>query len=56
MILFLLMNAVVLYSAFILVYKIFKLGNSVDSILSIFVFYLAQIIATELTIGIFGSL
>ena len=56
MILFVLMNLIVCASAFLLVYRVFKFSNFVDSLLSLFIIYLAQIVSTELILGILGVL
>jgi len=52
----LLMNLIVGMSAFLLNYKILKFSNFIDSILSLFILYLAQIVSTELLLGIAGIL
>jgi len=39
-----------------LTYRILKFSNFLDSILSLFIFYFAQIVFTELLLGIFGIL
>jgi hypothetical protein len=56
MITFLLMNLVVVVSVFLVVYKIIKLDNCVDSLLSLFIFYFAQIVISELLLGMLGIL
>jgi len=56
MFIFLLMNSIVIASSFLLASKVFKFNVSIDYLITNFVLYLAQIIATELFLGIFGAL
>ena len=55
-IIFLLLNSVALASSFIAVYKIFRLKNFIDSLICWFTVYFAQIVLTELVLGILGVL
>ncbi|MDD5594664.1 MAG: hypothetical protein PHY94_00265 [Candidatus Omnitrophica bacterium] len=51
------MNLIVLLSAWILVFKILKTSAGlIDSFLAVFIFYLSQIIFSELVLGITGKL
>lgn len=50
------MNLIVCASSFLLTYRILKFGNFIDSLLSLFTLYFAQIVSTELILGIFGIL
>lgn len=52
MLILLLMNIIVILSAFLLAAKIFKFNNRVDFIISIFIIYFTQIILTELILGL----
>lgn len=56
MIAFLLMNCIVGASSFLLVYKILRLNNFIDSLLALFILYFAQIVFSELLLGISGAL
>lgn len=56
MILLFFMNLVVVVTLLIVNYKILKLNNFLDSLLSLFILYFAQIVFTELTLGFFGAL
>lgn len=56
MILLFFMNLTVAMTAFIVNYKILKLDNFLDSLLSLFILYFAQIVFTELALGFFGAL
>jgi len=56
MLIFLLMNSVVIASSLLLACKVFKFNLSIDYLITLFILYLAQIIATELFLGIFGIL
>jgi len=56
MIKFTAMNLIVGLSASLLTYRIFKISNLIDSLIAFFLFYLAQIIATELLLGLAGLL
>lgn len=56
MITFLLMNSIIGLSSFLLTYRIFKFSDFIDSLLSGFILYFAQIVITELVLGIFGIL
>ncbi len=56
MINFFLMNLIVGYCAYLLVYKFFRLTDLVDSLLAVFLLYFSQIIITELSLGILGAL
>lgn len=51
MIIFLLMNSIVVISAFLLSFKIVRLDNFIDRIICLIIFYFAQIIVTELLLG-----
>jgi len=50
------MNSVVIISSFFITYKLFKITHFVDSLISWFIFYLAQIVFTELLLGLLGIL
>lgn len=50
------MNSIALTAAFLAAYKIFCLRNFIDSLVLWFVLYFAQIVLTELILGIFGAL
>ncbi len=56
MIIFLLMNLIVIISSFLITYRLFQISNFVDSVLSWFIVYLAQIVFSELLLGISGIL
>jgi len=56
MIIFFLMNLVIAASSFLLTSRIIKYNNFVDSLLSFLIFCFAQIVFTELLLGIFGIL
>lgn len=56
MIKFALINLIVGLSASLLTYRIFKISGLVDSILAFFILYFAQIISTELILGLSGIL
>jgi len=56
MILFFLMNLIVGVSAFLLDYRLFKFSGLVDSLLAFFILYFAQIVISELILGILGLL
>ncbi len=53
---FLLMNSIVAVSAFIVTYKLFKIPDFTDSLICWFILYFAQIIFSELLLGIAGIL
>lgn len=53
---FLLMNSIVILSAFIVTYKVLRIKDFVDSLISWFLVYFAQIVITELLLGIIGRL
>ncbi len=56
MISFFLMNLLVLISAVLINYKVFKVNDIIDSLLSLFILYFVQIIFTESLLGIAGLL
>jgi len=56
MILLLLMNVIVGLSAFILTYKVFKLSSASDSLIAFICIYLAQIVCSQLVLGVAGKL
>ena len=56
MILFFLMNFIVVTSAYLLTYKVLKISRIIDGLLTLFILYFAQIICTELLLGILGAL
>src|SRR4030042_2881982 len=56
MITFLLMNLIVGTSAFLFTYRILKFNNFVDSLLSLFILWFAQIIFTQLLLGVLSIL
>ena len=56
MIIFLVMNLIVIISSFLITYRLFQISNFVDSLLSWFIVYLAQIVFSELLLGISGIL
>ncbi len=56
MILLFVMNLIVIVSAFLLTYRIFKMSRFIDSLIAVFILYFAQIIATEMFLGILGWL
>ncbi|MDD4899093.1 MAG: hypothetical protein PHT31_00630 [Candidatus Omnitrophica bacterium] len=56
MILLFLMNFMVLAAAWLLVFKILRLGGLVDSLLAVFVFYFSQIVLSELILGRYAKL
>ncbi|MEW6075311.1 MAG: hypothetical protein AB1530_03290 [Candidatus Omnitrophota bacterium] len=56
MILLFSMNAIVVLSAFILTYKVFKLSSASDSLIAFICVYLAQIVCSELVLGVIGKL
>ncbi len=56
MITLLLMNLIVASSAFLVTYRIIKTDNFIDSLLSLFILYFAQIVASELILGSLGIL
>ncbi|MEW6101140.1 MAG: hypothetical protein AB1481_02480, partial [Candidatus Omnitrophota bacterium] len=53
---FLLMNLCVVACAYMLVSKVFKFTSVLDGLVALFIFYLSQIIITELALGILGKL
>ncbi|MBN3040261.1 MAG: hypothetical protein JW867_03965 [Candidatus Omnitrophica bacterium] len=55
-IIFLLMNAAVVGSAYLITYKVIKPRGYIDSLISAFIFYISLIIATELVLGVLGIL
>jgi len=56
MIISLLMNLVVVASAFLVTYRIIRADDFIDSLLSLFILYFAQITACELILGSLGIL
>ena len=56
MIKFLLMNLIVGITSFLVVYKLFRIRNFIDSLILLFLSFFAQIISTQLLLGIFGAL
>ena len=52
----LVMNFIVAAASFIITYKLFKINNFIDSLISWFIFYFAQVVITELMLGILGLL
>ena len=50
------MNLIAGASAFLLNYRILRFRNFIDSLLSLFIFYFAQIVITEFFLGIWGKL
>ncbi len=56
MILFLLMNLIVITSAFLIASKILKINTFIDFLIALFIIYLSQIIVTEILLGILGML
>ncbi len=57
MIILFLMNLIVLLSAWVLVFRVLKTSfDLIDSFLAVFIFYLSQIIFSELLLGITGKL
>lgn len=55
-IVFLIMNSIIILSSFLLTAKVLKISNLVEFFISFFIFYMSQIILTELLLGIFGIL
>lgn len=53
---FLFMNSVVIISSFLITYKLFRISNFIDSLITWFVLYFAQVVCTELILGILGAL
>jgi len=53
---FLFMNSIIGASSFILTYKVFKIPAFVDSLICWFILFCAQIISSELILGIWGAL
>jgi len=53
MIMLLLMNLIVASSAFLITYRMIKADDFIDSLLSLFILYFAQIVASQLLLGIF---
>jgi hypothetical protein len=51
-----LMNLIVMASAFLLTYKVFRFADFIDSLITWFILYFTQIISTELFLGIIGRL
>ncbi|MCK9603764.1 MAG: hypothetical protein M0R66_05330 [Candidatus Omnitrophica bacterium] len=51
-----LMNIIVGISGFLVIYKVLKFKNFIDSILALFIFCFAQIVFSELLLGILGLL
>lgn len=49
-------NLIVIYSAYTLTYKLLKIKNPEDSVAACFLLYISQIISTELVLGIAGIL
>ncbi|MFA5156205.1 MAG: hypothetical protein WC532_02280 [Candidatus Omnitrophota bacterium] len=56
MIVFLLMNLVVVFTALLLAYKIFKYRSPTDLFIASFILYLSQAISTQLILGIINAL
>ncbi len=56
MIIFLVMNSMVFFTAVRLALGLFKVSNPVDSLIAVFILYFSQIISTELLLGIYGVL
>lgn len=56
MTLFLLMNLIVITSAFLIISKILKINTFVDFFIVLFIFYLSQIILTQTLLGALGIL
>ena len=56
MIIFLLMNLVVVTSAFLITYRLFQIPGFIDGIISWFIVYFSQIVFSELILGIAGAL
>jgi len=56
MIIFILMNFIVIASSFLITYRLFKLHDFIDSLMTLFIVYFAQIILSELILGIFSIL
>lgn len=56
MLTFIFLNILVLYSAFLIVYKALKIEGAVDSLVALFIIYLSEIILIELTLGLIGAL
>ncbi len=52
----LILNLIVIANAFIITYKLLRIPAFIDSLLSCFVLYFAQIILTELILGVLGIL
>jgi hypothetical protein len=56
MILIFISNLIVGISSFLVNYRILKFKNFIDSLISLFILYFAQIVCTQLFLGIFGAL
>ncbi|MEK6727074.1 MAG: hypothetical protein AABY28_00155, partial [Candidatus Omnitrophota bacterium] len=50
------MNLIVGITSFLVVYKLFRIRNFIDSLILLFLSFFAQIISTQLLLGIFGAL
>src|SRR3989338_9806180 len=50
------MNSIVIISSFLINYSLFRISNFVDSLVSWFILYLAQIIFSEMILGGLGIL
>lgn len=55
-IIFLFMNCIVAAGAFTIVYKLFRAEGLIDSLICWFIVYLAQILSTEILLGVLGIL
>lgn len=55
-VIFLLMNSIVIISSFIITRKLLRISNSADFLISWFILYFAQIVFSELILGIIGIL
>jgi len=56
MLILFLLNSVVLVSSFIFIYRVLRLASNIDSLISLFIIYFAQVVLSILTLGIIGRL